>query len=157
MAMKILLAVDGSPHSEAAVREVMERTWPAHSEIRVVTAYELPLIPTPESWTLPPDYFDRLEGAAREQAELVKDNAMNSLKSAVAADIKICGNILTGPPRSAILDEAERWQPDLIIIGSRGYGAWQRFLLGSVSQAVISHAKCSVEVVRRPALHQAAA
>jgi nucleotide-binding universal stress UspA family protein len=47
-----------------------------------------------------------------------------------------------------ILDEAERWGADLIVVGSHGYRAWERFLLGSVSQAVVSHAKCSVEVVR---------
>jgi hypothetical protein len=51
-----------------------------------------------------------------------------------------------------ILDEAERWGADLIVVGSHGYRAWERFLLGSVSQAVVSHAKCSVAVVRcRPA------
>jgi nucleotide-binding universal stress UspA family protein len=47
-----------------------------------------------------------------------------------------------------ILEEAERWDADLIVLGSHGYGLWQRFLLGSVSQAVVSHARCSVEVVR---------
>ena len=53
-----------------------------------------------------------------------------------------------GAPRPVILDEAENWGADLIVMGSHGYGAWKRFLLGSVSQAVVSHAKCSVEVVR---------
>jgi nucleotide-binding universal stress UspA family protein len=47
-----------------------------------------------------------------------------------------------------ILDEAEKWKADLIVVGSHGYPAWERLLLGSVSQAVVSHAKCSVEVVR---------
>jgi len=49
---------------------------------------------------------------------------------------------------TVILDEAESWGADLIVLGSHGYNAWKRFLLGSVSQAVVSHAKCSVEVVR---------
>ena len=49
-----------------------------------------------------------------------------------------------------ILDEAQRWGADLIVVGSHGYRAWERFLLGSVSQMVVSHAKCSVEVVRCP-------
>ena len=47
-----------------------------------------------------------------------------------------------------ILDEAESWGADLIVLVSHGYGPLKRFLLGSVSQAVVSHAKCSVEVVR---------
>ena len=51
-------------------------------------------------------------------------------------------------PKTAILDEAENWQADLLVVGSHGYPTWERLLLGSVSQAVVSHAKCSVEVVR---------
>jgi nucleotide-binding universal stress UspA family protein len=48
-----------------------------------------------------------------------------------------------------ILDEAERWDADLIVLGSHGYNGWQRFLLGSVSHAVATHAHCSVEIVRQ--------
>ena len=147
--MRVLVAVDGSEYSDAALDEVGSRVWPAHSEIRVITAYELPLTPTPETWALPPDYFDKLDRAVRERAESVKDVAVIRLAKSLDPSIKLTGNILPGPPRSVILEEAERWKADLIVIGSHGYGAWQRFLLGSVSQAVVSHAKCSVEVVRR--------
>jgi nucleotide-binding universal stress UspA family protein len=49
-----------------------------------------------------------------------------------------------------IVEEAERWGADLIVMGSRGLGAWNRLLLGSVSSAVVHHAKCSVEIVRKP-------
>jgi nucleotide-binding universal stress UspA family protein len=48
-----------------------------------------------------------------------------------------------------ILDEAEKWDADLIVLGSHGYSGWQRFLLGSVSHAVATHALCSVEIVRQ--------
>ena len=48
------------------------------------------------------------------------------------------------------------WKADLIVVGSHGYPTWERLLLGSVSQAVVSHAKCSVEVVRLPEQKQAA-
>jgi nucleotide-binding universal stress UspA family protein len=44
--------------------------------------------------------------------------------------------------------EAEAWGADLIMLGSQGYGAVARFVLGSVSHAVASHAHCSVEIVR---------
>jgi nucleotide-binding universal stress UspA family protein len=152
--MRILLAVDGSPCSEAAVNEVASRVWAVDTEIRVVTAYELPLAPTPESWALPPDYFDKLDRAAREHAESVENAAISTLAGSIDPALKITGSVLPGSPRSVIIEEADRWQADLIVIGSHGYGAWQRFLLGSVSQAVVLHAKCSVEVVRNREHHE---
>ena len=62
--MRILLAIDGSPCSEAAVNEVARRPWPASSEIRIVSAFEVPLSPTPEAWAISAEYFDQMERAA---------------------------------------------------------------------------------------------
>lgn len=146
--MKILLAVDGSPCSDTAVEEVARRPWPEGSIIKVLTTYELPTPPTPEGWALPLDYFKDLDVALRKQARNTLDRAIQMLKSKLDKRISIDGVLLPGPPRSLILDEAENWRPDLIVLGSHGYRTWERFLLGSVSQAVVSHAKCSVEVVR---------
>ena len=56
--------------------------------------------------------------------------------------------MIEGPPKLVILEEAEKFGADLIVVGSHGYGFVERFLLGSVSQAVAVHAKCSVEIVR---------
>ncbi len=152
--MKVLLAVDGSPCSEAAVNEVAMRPWPAGSQIEIVTAYELPPpSPTPYAWAVPAAYFDELDRAARTSAQTVLDAAAAKLAS-LNQSVQVTKETLCGSPRSAITEEADRWQADLIVMGSHGYGAWHRFLLGSVSQAVVSHAKCSVEVVRdREAAH----
>lgn len=148
--MKILLAVDGSPCSDAAVEEVASRPWPAGSSIRVLTAYELPAPPTPETWALPINYFEDLDNALRKQARNTVDRALQTLKSKLDKTVSLDAAVLPGPPRTLILDEAEGWEADLIVLGSHGYRAWERFLLGSVSQGVVSHAKCSVEIVRRP-------
>jgi len=145
--MKILLAVDGSPCSDAAIDEVARRPWPEGSSVKVLTAYELPTPPTPEAWALPLNYFNEMDAALRKQAQNVVDDAIEKLKSRLTR-IALDGALLPGPPRTVILDEAENWGADLIVVGSHGYRAWERFLLGSVSQAVVSHAKCSVEVVR---------
>lgn len=154
--MKILLAVDGSPCSDVAIEEVARRPWPEGSSVRILTAYEIPLPPAAETWALPVNYFKEMDVALRKQAQNVVDDAIEKLRSRLTKTVSLDGALLPGPPRTVILDEAEGWGADLIVVGSHGYRAWERFLLGSVSQAVVSHAKCSVEVVRcRPGPSQA--
>lgn len=150
--MKILLAIDGSPCSDAAVAEVARRPWPDGSLVKVLTVLETPMPPTPEAWAIPLNYFDEINAALRKQGESIVNRALQKLKAnkALLADAVLA----PGSPRPTILDEAESWGADLIVLGSHGYGALKRFLLGSVSQAVVSHAKCSVEVVRCPAAEQ---
>ena len=63
-------------------------------------------------------------------------------------EIKILTKVIKGSRQKAILDEAEKWKPDLIMIGSHGLGEMERLLLGSVSHDVAIYAKCSVEIVR---------
>lgn len=146
--MRILLAVDGSPCSEAAINEVASRPWPSRSGLKIVSAFQIPLSPTPEAWAIQAKYFEEVDRAVREQAQKVIDAASARLKKALGQSVNVTGQILAGSPQSAILEEAERWRADLIVVGSHGYGTWHRLLLGSVSQAVVSHAKCSVEVAR---------
>lgn len=144
--MKILLAIDGSPCSDAAVREVARRPWPEGSIVKVLNVYEIPTPPTPEGWAIPANYYEDMDVALRKQAQNVVDQTLEKLKP--NKSIRTDASMLPGPPRVVILDEAESWGADLIVVGSHGYSAWKRFLLGSVSQAVVAHAKCSVEVVR---------
>jgi nucleotide-binding universal stress UspA family protein len=146
--MRILLAVDGSPCSEAAVNEVASRPWPSNSELRIVSAFQVPLSPPPEAWAIQPDYYDEMEQAVREETQKVVDVTAASLKTALGQAVDVTGQVVVASPQSAILEEAERWKADLIVVGSHGYGTWHRLVLGSVSQAVVLHAKCSVEVVR---------
>ena len=146
--MKILLAVDGSPCSDAAVDEVTNRPWPAQSEVKVITAIEVPMMigVGVEPW--PADYFEELQKSGREAARTVINNAMRKFSNLSDKTLKVSHEIITGPPRQVIVEEAASWGADLIVMGSRGLGAWSRLLLGSVSSAVVHHAKCSVEIVR---------
>lgn len=153
--MKILLAVDGSQCSDEAVEEIARRPWPEGSSVKVVNAFEVPLPATPEGWAMPPNYFDELNQAVRTQAQSIVERALERLRTTLDKTITIEGQFLAGSPRSVILDVAAGWSADLIVVGSHGYGRWERFLLGSVSQSVVSHAKCSVEVVRCPHANQA--
>lgn len=147
--MRILLAVDGSVFSDLAVAEVASRPWSAETEIKIVTAFQVPITPSPAVWTISTEYYPALEQIAEEQAQSVVNAAVAKLREALSQSLTLTGETLNGTPREVILDEADRWNADLIVMGSHGYGAWQRLLLGSVSQAVVSHANCSVEVVHR--------
>ncbi len=146
--MKILLAVDGSPCSDEAVNEIARRPWPVGSEIKVLTTFELSAPVVPETWIMPAGYVDEIDRAARDQAKAVVNRAVEKLKARSGDAPAVSCEVLPGPPSIVIPDEAESWGADLIVVGSHGYRAWERFLLGSVSQSVVSHAKCSVEVVR---------
>ena len=146
--MKILLAVDGSTCSDAAIDEVLRRPWPPLSELKVITAVQIPTMVGAEPWALPPAYFEQLDESVHKAAKGVIDGVLQKLKSIKDKGLTITSEILEGPPGQVIVEAAQRWPADLIVIGSRGLGAWNRLLLGSVSNAVIHHAQCSVEVVR---------
>lgn len=149
--MKILVATDGSAYSEAAVHEVARRPWPVGTVIKVLSAVELPFIPTTETWALPDSYYSELERSEKEKAQLALDKALEHLRTAQGAAVEIMSEMHEGRAEEVILDEADRWGANLIVLGSHGYRGFRRFLLGSVSQNVASHAKCSVEIVRVPA------
>jgi nucleotide-binding universal stress UspA family protein len=146
--MKILLAVDGSAYSDAAVEEIAKRPWPPQSEVKLITAAETPIMLGMEPWAASPEYFETLEKSVREAAKAVIESALMKLKATEDKTLKIRSVVIQGPPRQVIVEEAEHWGADLIVMGSRGLGAWNRLLLGSVSSAVVHHAKCSVEIVR---------
>ena len=146
--MKILLAIDGSPCSDAAVAEIARWPWSPQSEVRIVTV-DVPVDPGVTRGS-PSTAFDALVSAQRAEAQ-------NHLRKAVATlaerapGLRATPVLLEGLPKDAIVNEAERWGADLVVVGSHGYGPIRRFFLGSVSLFVTHHAPCSVLVVRQPA------
>jgi nucleotide-binding universal stress UspA family protein len=116
--------------------------------VKIISAIEGLNLPTTEAWVLPNNYFRELEAAARAQAEAAVNQAAERIKALNTGDLEITTEIGDGPAKDVILDIAERWGADLIVLGSHGYSGWKRFLLGSVSHAVAAHAHCSVEIVR---------
>ena len=147
--MRILLAIDGSPPSIAAVDEVCRRPWPPATEVRLITVRcPIELLILREKLGQPVPVNDIFEQAGWDSLKFL-DEAATQLAQC-APELHVTPVILEGQPKEIILDEAESWGADLIIVGSRGYGAVSRFLLGSVSFAVALNAPCSVEIVRRP-------
>ena len=146
--MKILLAIDGSACSDAAVREVAIRPWPADSEVKVVSVVEPVLVPAVETWVPPENYIEALEQAGEDQARRIVDKAAAQVREAQGEKLRVSTEIVRGQPKHAIIDEADALGSDLIVVGSHGYRGLTKLWLGSVSQAVALHAKCSVEIVR---------
>jgi nucleotide-binding universal stress UspA family protein len=140
--MKILLAVDDSKFSEAAVQALTGRHKLQGVEARVLHAIEPPAaLMVPEATA----YVPPMESV--EEAKALVAKAAGALRS---AGINVTTAIAQGNPKSIILDEAKAWGADLIVLGSHGRKGLERFLVGSVSDAVLRHAHCSVEIVRLP-------
>ncbi len=116
--MKILIAVDGSDGSENAVNAIASNPLSAGTEVRVLSVIESPYVPTPETWALPETYFTEMEKAAREQAQSAVNAARGRLGSAHGDNATISVSVVNGHPKEAILDEAEKWGADLIVVGS---------------------------------------
>ena len=145
--MKILLAIDGSPHSDAAVAEIGQRPWPSGTEVRLIT-----VDPSLDSNLLrggSQTAFDDLVQLQRSEAHRRLRAAAETLSQASPA-LKISHILREGLPKEAILDEAEHWGAELIVVGSHGNGSIRRLFLGSVSLAVAANALCSVQIVRIP-------
>lgn len=148
--MRILLATDGSEYSKTAVDEIAQRPFPKGSEVRVLAVFELPTFPIAVPWA-GVDFDDEVQKQAQAQARKAVKTAARKLRAGKeGAKLKVETKVAAGSPKQAILDEAEAFNADLIVLGSHGGGRIERFLLGSVSLAVVTHAKCSVEIVRRP-------
>lgn len=153
--MKILLAVDGSEGSNAAVQQVLSRPWPSGSEVKIISVVELLTTVTPENFWVPDNYYLHLEQSLQEQARTAIERAEARFKEA-HSPLAITTEIINGVAKDVIVEEAERWGADLIMLGSHGYRGLKRFWYGSVSQAVVAHAHCSVEIVRTNAAQQGA-
>lgn len=144
--MKILLAIEGSDCSRAAVEEVIRRPWPSGSELRILSvAHPMPFIPDPTMMGAAA-YQESLEKECHRATEVVQMAAKRFATD--APGLSISTQVLDGSPKKIILQEAEGWDTDLLVLGSHGHGPVHRFLLGSVAQAVALHAHCSVEIVR---------
>ena len=144
--MRILLAIDGAKYGEAAAKELIQRSLPSGTEVLVLSvAHPIPFIPDP-LFVITAAHYDSLEAeqkrASRDVAQVAEEIAKD------APRLQVTTRVLEGSPKKEIVEEAERWGADLIMVGSHGYGPIERFLLGSVAQAVALHAPCSVEIVR---------
>jgi len=139
---KILVAYDGSKQSEKAIQQAIALTKAEPSSVlEVIHVYQIPAYIVGEAlMSLPP----KLNQEVYDYAESVVRNAQDQVSSIPGASVVL----REGDPARTIVEYAEETQCDLIVIGSRGLGAFKEFVLGSVSHNVVQLAKISVMVVK---------
>lgn len=142
--MKVLLAVDDSEFSQAAVRTLLQQLRPEGTEVRVLHVVQ----PIP----LEPYYFighvGDVEAAERDAVEHGEKLVGHAEQLLIKAGFKASSLVKKGDPRTVIVDYAAHWNADAIFVGSHGRRGLDRVLIGSVSEAVLHHAHCSVQIVR---------
>lgn len=145
--MKILIALDESTYSRAALHSVLARPWPTDSQFKVLSVVE-PFHPEYAGWqtSYTPVAVDAQKTIHSSAHRLVEEAEQALADSFGAANVS--GEVTEGYIKDRILEDARLWQADLIVVGSHGRRGFTKFLLGSVSEAIASHATCSVEIVR---------
>lgn len=145
--MNVLIAIDESPYSKAALNAVLERPWVASAKFKVITVVE-PFHPEYAGWqtNYVPLAMEAQKAISNNSNSLI-DDAKSALSNNFGAD-NVEGEVLEGYIKERILEVSREWPADLIVVGSHGRRGFTKFLLGSVSEAIASHANCSVEIVR---------
>jgi nucleotide-binding universal stress UspA family protein len=142
--MKVLLAIDDSKFSEAATQALIAQARPGATEVRVLHVIESYVFLYEGGYVV--DWKPVIE-ELRKEGEVLLTQATHALRT---AGFQVTTAMEEGNPKSVIVDFAAKWPADLVVMGSHGRRGLERFLLGSVSEAVVRYAPCSVQVVRIP-------
>lgn len=137
----VVVAVDGSDASKQAVRWAANTANKRGVPLRLASSYTMPQFLYAEGMVPPQELFDDLQAEALEKVEEARGIAHE-----VAPEIKIGHTIAEGSPIDMLLEMST--DVTMIVMGSRGLGGLSGMVMGSVSGAVVSHAKCPVVVVR---------
>ena len=137
---QIIVPFDGSKGAVKALKTAGELA--KRDRAKLLVTYVRESLPVP---TVPSDSLLMLDRHMEEVARLELKKAEHILeKVGVSAEVLV----LTGHPADEIVGLAEKSRADLIVMGSRGLSGIDRFLLGSVSESVMRHARCAVMVVK---------
>jgi len=142
--MKVLMAVDDSPFSEAVGHALVAQFRPETTEVLVLHVLQpiSPSAPPQMAATYAPELADQ-----KQPARALVERISQELRS---KGFQVRASVEVGDIREKIIDAADDWHADLIVVGSHGQRGIQRFLLGSVAESVARHARCSVQIVRTP-------
>lgn len=138
----LVLAVDFSKHSDAALEQAIELARKFGSTVHVVHAFELPIrIVSPYEVAVPDPYIEDSRKAARERLDAVVEKVR-------AAGIPAEPHLSEVPAAPAIARVAENVGADLIVMGTRGLTGLKHLVLGSVTERTMRLAPCSVLAVK---------
>eukprot|EP00270_Netrium_digitus_P003316 TRINITY_DN137_c0_g1_i4.p1 TRINITY_DN137_c0_g1~~TRINITY_DN137_c0_g1_i4.p1 ORF type:complete len:172 (-),score=50.48 TRINITY_DN137_c0_g1_i4:137-652(-) len=154
---KILIAVDQSEESTHSLKWALENVIQPGDKVHLLHAQPYPAIYAgsagPAGFYVPPDVIDSL----KKQEEQISRQVLRDAKALCdEKKIDVEADVIVGEPRESICDAVDQLGADLLVMGSHGYGAIKRALIGSVSDFCVHHAKCPVVVVRKPATAAAA-
>ncbi|MGE2714295.1 universal stress protein [Mycolicibacterium litorale] len=138
----IVVGVDGSPAAKVAV------DWAARTAVRRGVPLTLAHVMLPEDirmWIQIPAPAEYMRWQAKRSKTVMAEAAAVAEQAAGDGHLHVVQEVLTGNPAGALVDLSK--DADIVVVGSRGLGAWGRRLLGSVSSAVVHHAHCPVAVI----------
>ena len=142
---KILIGYDGSEYAEAAIDDLANAGLPDEAAVFVMTVTEM-WLQTPPTYAGVENSYDAITVKAESLG--IALNVKERLEKKFPAWTIGCGAAL-GSPSAILLEKAEEWKPDLIVVGSQSRGRIGRFFFGSVAQSLVHNALCSVRVVRK--------
>jgi nucleotide-binding universal stress UspA family protein len=138
--LRVMLAIDGSNDARTATEWLATLPLPADTTVMVLSVAN---VPPPVTVSLGPT--EAWGHTVTQAAHRVAADAVERLKVRWAATEL---RVPAGDPRAVIPEQADEWDADLIVMGSRGLGAVTGFMLGSVSTAVVHAARCPVLIVK---------
>lgn len=145
-AVRLLVAVDNSPDSQAAIDAVCSRAWPKGTEVVLIAVVDTVWAVTPNP--AEPSMMKWIEVADEKNWDQVRHILEPHAEKLRTAGLQAEVLIRRGDPTDQILEEAHTLGADCVFLGAKGTRGIDRLLLGSVSAAVSARANCSVEVVR---------
>lgn len=146
--MKILIATDGSDFSKAAIDEACRMAIRPNDEVLVISCYEDAYPIAAEPFAISAEFYQKFEESMNEFSEGFLASAKEELTQKFPVGVNVSTEVIRGPAPQEIVERADKWGADLIVVGSHGRGFWGR-LLGSVSNGVVHNAPCTVLVVKK--------
>jgi nucleotide-binding universal stress UspA family protein len=150
MFTSILVGIDRSEHARVALSQAVDIARTQHASLTVLVAYST-LMPWGPVAPLPQSAVDEFVSSVQNDAQSIADEARSTIPAEVHAEIFV----VDAAPAEALLDQAVTGHHDLIVVGSRGRGDAESFLLGSVSHAVLHHSRVPVLIVHVPSVEGA--